>query len=108
MKRITATLNQRRVQVIVIPVRGVDNVADCPSRDRPVTEERRLATWKQMKMYHEGWVKMRCVKTKCPSNEGVRHCEDDVELDSLAGLAISACGAEPESGICSLVDSYEE
>jgi hypothetical protein len=71
-------------ELSVVSLRGLDNVADCPSRSAPPEESRRLRTWRQLDLSQRGF---RIAMTDAMYHEttddvghsdGVRH-RDEIE-----------------------------
>ena len=89
VKRLVEKLTTSEVRLEMVAVRGVDNVADDPSRRALISKEKQQATWLQIQRVRSGMCKVKPIVTRCPAREGLRHAEEG-RLSFLEDVAFAA------------------
>ena len=81
VRRLHTTLERFGITLVVVPIPGLDNIADCPTRSEVCCEARRKATWLHIENHSRGYqLETNVNRTK---NAGaIRHSEEDDDICS--------------------------
>lgn len=77
--RIHAQLGEH-ITLDIVNVRGVDNAADCPSRNAVLEEHRNTATWREFVASATGLPRIETTVNRNPKSGQLRHDEEDGDV----------------------------